>query len=282
MACGEKGKLFSIDDPDDPRIAEYLSVRDRDLAGRGDRFIAEGDVVVRALLSPSSRFQAESILVSHSRLAALEPLLALAGTVPVYVAGRALMDRIVGFPIHRGLLAVGRRGGSGPDSEALAGLASARLVLGLIGLANHDNVGGLFRNAAAFGVDAVLLDRATCDPLYRKALRVSVGASLLVPFACLATGEDVVRRLAEHGFATFGLSPGGREPIGQVRWPERTALLLGREGDGLPPALLERTRSVHIPMAPGFDSLNVATAAGIALQAAFSGRQASRDGSLPD
>jgi tRNA G18 (ribose-2'-O)-methylase SpoU len=175
------------------------------------------------------------------------------------------MAAVVGFQIHRGLLAIGRR----PEPPSADGLLSAlpprALVLGLVGLANHDNVGGVFRNAAAFGADAVLIDGATCDPLYRKAIRVSVGAALIVPFARAATGAALADLFARHGFETLALSPKGREALSAVVPAPRTALLLGAEGAGLPPALLAGSRTVAIPMAAGFDSLNVATASGIAL-----------------
>jgi tRNA G18 (ribose-2'-O)-methylase SpoU len=139
------------------------------------------------------------------------------------------------------------------------------LVVGLIGLANHDNVGGIFRNAAAFGVGAVLLDQETCDPLYRKAVRVSVGGALVVPFTRVASAEAMVQGLQAASFDVIALSPSGNEILSRVKPFPRTALLLGAEGPGLPPELLARTRTVSIPMSGGFDSLNVATTSGIAL-----------------
>jgi tRNA G18 (ribose-2'-O)-methylase SpoU len=138
-------------------------------------------------------------------------------------------------------------------------------VLALFGVANHDNIGGIFRNAAAFGAKAVLLDGGCCDPLYRKAIRVSVGGTLTVPFARLPHGTDLLGLLAAHGFQAIGLSPAGALSISEVGRPRRVAVLLGAEGHGLSPDVLSRTLSVRIPMAPGFDSLNVATASGIAL-----------------
>jgi tRNA G18 (ribose-2'-O)-methylase SpoU len=135
----------------------------------------------------------------------------------------------------------------------------------LCGIANHDNMGGLFRNAAAFGADAILLDSQCCDPLYRKAIRVSVGGALTVPFARIDSAVDIPSLLAEHGFSAFSLSPSGAMNLAEVRRPERAALLFGAEGPGLPAALLARTQAVSIPMASGFDSLNVATTSGIVL-----------------
>lgn len=254
-----------ITDPDDPRIEAYRAVRERDLVGREHRFVAEGEVVLRVLLK-QSRFTVESILLSENRVPGLRDALgALPSETPVYSASRAVMDAIVGFPIHRGVLAVARRAPLLPVAELLAGLPAQALVAGLVGLANHDNVGGIFRNAAAFGADAVLLDPETCDPLYRKAVRVSVGGALVVPFTCAPSAAALVTDLRAAGFEVISLTPSGREMLTQVRRPARVALLLGAEGPGLPAALLEETRTVSIPMSHGFDSLNVATTSGIVL-----------------
>jgi tRNA G18 (ribose-2'-O)-methylase SpoU len=194
--------------------------------------------------------------------------------VPVYAAARPVMDRVVGFPIHRGVLAIGQRGHEPSHRALLSGLAPKSVVVGLIGISNHDNVGGIFRNAAAFGADAVLLDASSCDPLYRKSIRVSAGASLKVPFARGGTADDVLQELSAAGYDIVGLSPNGREALNEMTFGPRTALLFGAEGDGLPPDVLRRTRPVRVPMTPGFDSLNVATASGIALYKAYLDRHA--------
>ena len=257
--------FLAVADPADPRVSDYLNVRERDLVGRQGRFIAEGEVVLRALLS-QSRYEVESLFLSERRISAIEPLLTeVPAAVPVYVAPQAVMDQISGFPVHRGILALGRRLSALSPAELLGTLPPTALVLALVGVANHDNVGGLFRNAAAFGVSAVLLDHASCDPLYRKALRVSVGASLLVPFARAGDPLDLLIVLSRAGFDLLALSPRGDEPLAHIRRQARTALILGAEGQGLPEAVLSRTRRVRIAMANGFDSLNVATASGIAL-----------------
>lgn len=254
-----------ISDPDDPRIEPYRAVRERDLVGRQHRFVAEGEVVVRVLLK-QSRFSIESLLLSENRVESLGDVLGfLPPDVPVYTANRLVMDAIVGFPIHRGILAVARRALLDPVEEFLSRLPEKALVVGLVGLANHDNVGGIFRNAAAFGADAVLLDQETCDPLYRKAIRVSVGGALLVPFTRAASAEAMMQALQAASFDVISLSPSGRQILSDVRPSARTALLLGAEGPGLPMELLARTRTVSIPMSGGFDSLNVATTSGIAL-----------------
>jgi tRNA G18 (ribose-2'-O)-methylase SpoU len=254
-----------IGDPADPRIEPYRAVRERDLVGRQGRFIAEGEVVLRVLLE-RSRFAPESLLLGEGHAERLADLLArLPPDVPVYTASRTVMDAVVGFAIHRGILAVGRRGTEPAAQDLLGALPQRALVVGLVGLANHDNVGGIFRNAAAFGADLVLLDPETCDPLYRKAIRVSVGGSLIVPFARVAGANAMCDVLEEAGFETVALSPAGREPLSALERAPRTALLLGAEGPGLPDPILARCRTASIPMAGGFDSLNVATTSGIAL-----------------
>ena len=178
------------------------------------------------------------------------------------------MSAVAGFPIHRGVLAVGLRGPE-PDAAALVPPPPApALVLGLAGLTNHDNVGAAFRNAAAFGADAVLLDAASCDPLYRKSIRVSAGAALIQPFARLPAGADWLRARRHARPARAGAQPGGRRDPGRRRRCRRARCCSSaRRGPGSTRRSLARARPVRIPMAAGFDSLNVATAAGIALHA---------------
>jgi tRNA G18 (ribose-2'-O)-methylase SpoU len=138
-------------------------------------------------------------------------------------------------------------------------------------------MGGIFRNAAAFGASAVLLDSDCCDPLYRKAIRVSVGAALAVAFARLPRGEDALALLAGHGFAALALTPTGGMALTEVAIPGRVAALFGTEGPGLPADILARSRTVRIAMADGIDSLNVATTSGIVLHhLAAARRQAGR------
>jgi tRNA G18 (ribose-2'-O)-methylase SpoU len=240
-------------------------VRERDLIGRRERFIVEGEVVLRVFLARAVPL-AESLLIADNRVDGLRELLCtVPDAVPIYTAGREVMDAIVGFPIHRGILAVGRRPAAIAPSDLLDRLPAEALVVGLVGLANHDNVGGIFRNAAAFGAHAVLLDPGTCDPLYRKAIRVSVGGALTVPFARAGSASALLDALSAAGFEAVALTPSGREPLISVRRSARMALLLGSEGAGLPSELLTRVRGVSIPMSGGFDSLNVATTSGIAL-----------------
>lgn len=218
------------------------------------------------VLARSRLHRARSLLIAGKRLASLRPLLATFGDdVELFTANQAVMDAIAGFHIHRGVLAFGERAPPLPASGLLAGIDGPALILGLFGLSNHDNIGGVFRNAAAFGARGVLLDSACCDPLYRKAIRVSVGAALAVPFARLGPDEDALDLLQRHGFSALALSPTGATPLAQLAPPRRAAVLLGAEGEGLSPALLSRARSIAIPMAGEFDSLNVATTSGIVL-----------------
>ena len=240
-------------------------MRERDLVGREGRFVAEGVVVLEKLLA-AGRHSLDSVLIDERRAGALALLLArVPAGVPVYLAGQAVMDAIVGFHIHRGVLALGRRLPDPDPLVLLRGLPSPALVAVLVGLSNHDNVGGVFRNAAAFGVGAVLLDAGCCDPLYRKAIRVSVGAALTTPFTRLPPGADLIALLEEADFVPLALTPSGAVALSDLKRPDRAAILLGAEGPGLPPAILARARGVSIPMAAGFDSLNVAVASGIVL-----------------
>lgn len=264
MADSTLDAVIRIDDPADPRIGDYRDVRERDLVGRRGCFVAEGRVVLEQLLA-HGRHPLRSVLLAESRLPGFAPSLgALPSEVPIYAASQAVMDAIVGFPIHRGVLAIGEAAPANAD-ELLARLPEQALVMGLVGIANHDNMGGLFRNAAAFGVDAVLLDETCCDPLYRKAIRVSVGAVLSTPFARVGSDLALLARLRQADFAVAALSPAGSVKLSDWRPAPRTAVLFGAEGPGLAAAVLTQATTVRIPMAGGFDSLNVGTTSGIVL-----------------
>ncbi|WP_269932510.1 TrmH family RNA methyltransferase [Aminobacter sp. HY435] len=254
-----------IDDPADPRVGAYLDIRERDLVGREGRFVAEGKVVLNVLFG-ARRFEAESALVLENRLAGMAETLALAHPdMPVYAVSAAVMDAIAGFHMHRGILAIGRKDEPAVVDDLLAALPERALVAVPVGISNHDNIGSIFRNAAAFGADALLLDETCCDPLYRKAIRVSVGAALKVPFATGGAAAEIADALSRHGFEQLALSPAGTADIRDLTRPKRLALYLGTEGEGLPEALLRRLTTARIRMAPGFDSLNVAAASAIAL-----------------
>jgi tRNA G18 (ribose-2'-O)-methylase SpoU len=262
-------RLIRIDDPADPRISDYRDIRERDLIGRTGRFVAEGTVVLRLLVdahASGGRFEAESLLLLENRTDGLSEILERTPPhIPVYVASRPVMNAIAGFDIHRGVLALGRRRDTPTAETLLAHLPENALVVAACGIANHDNIGAIFRNAAAFGADAVLLDETCCDPLYRKALRVSVGSVLRLPYARQGSIEAMLSALSDTRFQIWGLSPSGTTDIRNIQPAPRLALLTGTEGEGLPQPILRSIHTARIPQAPGLDSLNAATATGIAL-----------------
>jgi tRNA G18 (ribose-2'-O)-methylase SpoU len=187
----------------------------------------------------------------------------------VYVVPLAVMTGVTGFNIHRGCLAMAERPRPLPWADLVS---SARTLIVLERVANADNVGGVFRNAAAFGADAVLLDADSTDPLYRKAIRTSMGAALQVPFARAEPWPTVLRTLASRGFATVALTPASTAPPLAAAIADATArarpvaLVLGHEGEGLTPGAIDAcTHHARIPIAAGLDSLNVAAAAAVAL-----------------
>lgn len=266
-----QARLIEITDPGDPRIAEFTAIRERDLTGRQGQFIAEGTVVLSMLAKAHGRaggVRAEKLLLLENRVAGLSHLIGqFPSDLPVYVASAAVLDAIAGFHLHRGVLALGSRVAPPGLHDMIAGLPEDALVLVGCGISNHDNVGALFRNAAGFATDAVLLDATCCDPLYRKALRVSVGSVLTVPYARQESAEAVLGALAQAGFEIWALSPDGAVEIGTIAPGRRIALVMGTEGEGLPASILDRFRSARIAQASGLDSLNVGTASGIALYA---------------
>ena len=270
----ERLNLVQVTDSRDPRVAAFLSIRERDLtSGHGARFIVEGKVTLEALLV-RSRFAVESLFVGETRLAPLAGILAkVPEGVPVYVAPQSVMDAVAGFPMHRGVLACGLKGAPTAPNDVLPAEGPSTALL-LAGLSNHDNVGACFRNAAAFGASAVLLDSESCDPLYRKAIRVSSGAALWLPFAHGGTGASLIEAAEATGHEVWALTPSAdAEPLPALPVPKRVALLLGAEGPGLPAELIARARPVRIPMTDGFDSVNVATAAALAMAHVFNSRK---------
>lgn len=252
---------------EDPLLAAFASLRDRELRGEVDgRFIAEGEVVLRVLLA-QRRYPILAVLLADAQWERLqEALFHLPPEIPVYVAPLAVMREIVGFPIHRGILALGSRGADAALSDVVPAIGKS-IVVGLCGITNHDNVGGIFRNAAAFAVNGAMLDRATCDPLYRKAVRVSVGGSLVVPHAFVADEGAMIDALVERGYTVLALSPRGALRVGVDPPPviDKLALLVGSEGPGLSSRTIARCQSARIEMVSGWDSLNVAVTSGIAL-----------------
>lgn len=261
--------ITPVADAADPRVDDYrdLTAADRrpDRPGGRGLVIAEGVVVVRRLLG--SPYPVRSLLGVPRRLDELADDLADLD-VPAYAADAATMATVVGFHLNRGVLAVADRAVA-VDVAALA--RGARTLAVLEGVNDHENLGALFRNAAALGVDGVLLGPRCSDPLYRRSVRVSMGHVLRVPFAELP-GEwpaslDLLRTA---DLRIVALTPGaGSVPLGAAGLTgERVAVLLGAEGPGLSDAALAAADlRVRIPMAPGVDSLNVATAAAVAFHA---------------
>ncbi|PZS32251.1 MAG: rRNA methyltransferase [Pseudonocardiales bacterium] len=255
-----------ITDPDDPRVGDYLCLTDVDLRTKFEPprglFIAEGELVIRRAVRAGYRLR--SVLLSPAWLRSL-PRLGLPPDTPLYVAGAAVLEAITGFRVHRGALAsVHRR----PLPPPTALLSVARRVAVLEDVNTHTNVGAIFRCAAALGMDAVLLSPSCADPLYRRAVRVSMGEVFAVPYARLESWPADLDLLREAQFRLLALTPdpaatalddAGLSATGPA------ALLLGAEGPGLSPAALGRVdQRVRIPMSAGVDSLNVAAAAAVA------------------
>lgn len=249
---------------DDPRLDDFrdLTVADRrpDRPGGRGTVIAEGVVVVRRLLT--SPYPVRAVLGVPGRIAELAADLA-PFDVPVYVTSAAVMDAVVGFHLNRGVLALADRG----RVPTVAEILRADRLLVCEGVNDHENLGSLFRNAAALGVGGVLLGDRCADPLYRRSIRVSMGHVLGVPFARLTPWPGRLGDLRAAGHRVLALTPRPKAtPLTALAVPARVALLVGAEGPGLTDdALAMSDEWVRIPMAVGVDSLNVATAAAVAL-----------------
>lgn len=252
----------------EPRLSLFGAVRDPELAVRHGLFIAEGRLVVERLIQLMPH-AVVSLLVTETARRALETQLAvLDPSIPVYVAPQALFEQLTGFQIHRGCLALAQR----PPRSALGDLPpTARTLVALDSLTDADNVGSIFRTAWALGGDAVVLGPTTCDPLYRKAIRTSMAATLAVPFFRVDAWANALSHLKAQGFQLVALSPhASRLTIDafadQTAPHQKLVLMLGAEGTGLSDESLTRADvHVRIPVRPGVDSLNVAVASGIAL-----------------
>jgi tRNA G18 (ribose-2'-O)-methylase SpoU len=256
--------IVRIDHPDDPRIARYRSLPAHDAGRRDGFFVAETTAVVRRLRD-GPRFTAHSVLIGEPALPGLAACLARHPEVPAYVAPLAVLEAVVGFAFHRGCVALGERARE-PSLDDLLGAAPRRLVL-LERVSNADNVGGVLRAAHALGADAVVLSPGCCDPLYRKAVRVSLGAALVLPFTRVADWTGTLERLRSAGFALVALAPGaGTDVAALPPLAGPTALLVGAEGEGLRAETIAGVDlAIRVPMAPGVDSLNLVTACAIAL-----------------
>lgn len=246
----------AVDDPTDPRLFDFVELRD----GRSPdgAFIVEGLTPLSELVR--SQYRVRAVLVAHSKVAAVAPL--LEGTdAPLYAGDMALLRATVGFNLHRGVVASAQRTAALDPFELAR--SSTRIAV-LEQLNDVENLGNLFRSARALGIEAVLLDPQTADPLYRRCVRVSMGHVMHVPFARFPTWPDGLDVLRTIGFTVAALTPSGDTLLDEFR-AERTAWLLGAEGPGLTPEAMARADvRVRIPMSAAVDSLNVGTAAAIA------------------
>jgi tRNA G18 (ribose-2'-O)-methylase SpoU len=257
-----------VEDGRDPRLADYAGVRDPALLVTRGLLIAEGRFVVRRLLQ-SRRIVCRSLLLNEAAFNAFEDVMpSLPADVDVFVATPDAITAATGFNMHRGCLALAERPASTPMDVLLT---TARVVVVLERVVDPDNIGAVFRCAEAFGADAVLVSAGCADPFYRKAIRTSSGAALVVPFASAEPWPDVLDTLRAAGFIVVATTPDVSaveigEFVGSPRVRERIAVVLGTEGKGLTPAALARADvRVRIPMAGALDSLNVGTTAGIVL-----------------
>jgi len=259
--------VIDILDPADPRVDDFrdLNSVDRrpDLPTGKGLVIAEGVLVTQRMLA--SRFRPHAFLGTERRLLELADDLADTGG-PYYRASPEVMADVVGFHLNRGVLGVARRASELTVSEVIGG---ARTVAVLEGVNDHENLGSIFRNAAGLGVDAVIFGTGCADPLYRRAVRVSMGHALLVPFAKAQRWPADLNDLRDNGFRLLAMTP---NPAAQTlaeamehMAEQKVAILVGAEGPGLTETAMRASDSrVRIPMARGTDSLNVATAAALA------------------
>jgi tRNA G18 (ribose-2'-O)-methylase SpoU len=255
---------------EDARLASYRGVRDPELVRRSARFIAEGRQVVRTLLTDSV-LQAESVLIDDTAWPTLASDLEAAGELAVYRVPTGALRDVAGWKFHQGCLAVGLR----PDALSVEALLSSAgepaLLVALDSVSNPDNVGAIFRSASALGAGGVVLGPTCVSPLYRKALRSSMGAALRIPFSHGPLWHEGLAALKAHGYTLLALTPGegavSLEALAERLEPQgRYALLLGAEGPGLGATSLEASdQRIVIPMHAGVDSLNVAAAAAVAL-----------------
>ena len=260
-------EVIDVTDPGDPRVDDFrdLNSVDRrpDLPTGKGLVIAEGVLVAQRMLA--SRFAPHAFLGTERRLGELAVDLTGVG-VPFYRASAEVMAQVVGFHLNRGVLGAARRA---PELSVPQVLAGARTVAVLEGVNDHENLGSIFRNAAGLGVDAVVFGAGCADPLYRRAVRVSMGHALLVPFARAGHWPADLTDLRQHGFRLLAMTPNPRAgTLGEVMSglaDHKVAVLLGAEGPGLTETAMRACDvRVRVPMSRGTDSLNVATAAALA------------------
>jgi tRNA G18 (ribose-2'-O)-methylase SpoU len=260
-----KPQLIEITDPGDPRLADYRDLRDVQLRQQVETehglFLAEGEKVVRRAVEAG--FTPRSFLMAPRWLEGLDDVLSRSDA-PVYVVSEALAEEVTGFHVHRGALASLHRRPLPSVDDVLAG---ARSVLVLEEIVDHTNVGAIFRSGAALGFDAVLVAPRCADPLYRRSIKVGMGAVFTMPWTRLPDWYDALPALSTAGFTTIALTlSDDAVPIDEaVGGVDRLALVLGSEGHGLSPRWEQAAdRRATIPMAAGIDSLNVAAATAVA------------------
>ena len=262
--------IIPITHANDPRINAFKNIRERDLLRENGLFIAEGKSVLN-VLAQQTRFEIVSLFILENRLNGLsEVIKQLHIDIPIYIASRSIIDEIAGFPMHRGVLALASQPKNISSLPSHETSHNWTRIVALSHIANHDNIGAIFRNAAAFNADAVLLDKQSCNPLYRKAIRVSVGGIFKVPYYIFPDTETILFWLKNKEFEIAALSPSGSQKLHKWTPKKRTAILLGAEGQGLNNKILSSHKTIQIDMREDFDSLNVATATGIALHHLFS------------
>jgi tRNA G18 (ribose-2'-O)-methylase SpoU len=253
-----------IESLDDPRLAAFKNLKDRDLAQGGGRFIAESEQVVRRLLA--SDFPIESVLVAQRRTAELTPI--VPANVPLFVVPDAMMHQVVGFKFHSGVLACGKRKPPETLQRIMERLPPRATIVICPEIANTENLGSLIRIAAGFGADAMLLGERSCDPFYRQSIRVSMGTvfslNLMQSQDLLSDLSEMKKQWGVEMIAT--VLDETAQPLSEARRGDRVGLLFGNEAQGLPEEILAVCdRQVTIPMKLGTDSLNVAIAAGVAM-----------------
>ncbi len=252
-----------VDDPADPALAAYVSLRDSQLRRRLEvaegLFIAEGEKIIRRAADAGHR--PRSLLLQERWLPALEDVLDRWDDVPVLVASSHLIEHVSGFHVHRGALAAFER----PAPRSWDDVLSGSRIMVCQDIVDHTNMGSVMRVAAALGWNGVVLSQGCADPLYRRAIKASMGASLQLPWRRMDRDGMDLQRIRESGFQMVATALTDESvALDDFTPSDRVALLLGTEGHGLSPAWLERAdASVRIPMAEGIDSLNVATAAAI-------------------
>jgi tRNA G18 (ribose-2'-O)-methylase SpoU len=259
--------VVDVTDPADPRLDDFrdLNSVDRrpDLPSGKGLVIAEGVLVAQRMLA--SRFSPRAFLGTDRRLRELSDDLAGCG-VPYYRASAEVMAEVVGFHLNRGVLAAAPRPAELSVPEVLQG---ARTVAVLEGVNDHENLGSIFRNAAGLDVDAVVFGAGCADPLYRRAVRVSMGHALLVPYARAESWPADLKLMQDNGFHLIAMTPGeGSVPLADALAPlagQKVGVLVGAEGPGLTEHTMRACEvRARIPMSRGTDSLNVATAAALA------------------